>query len=418
MSHYSPPAKATFNWWKLLFCQFLGKKENYTQAITGYTGSVQAWVGDAWVPMLAIGLRSIASIRPAKKLVVLPAYSCNEFVKAILLADLEPCFVDIDGKGRFNASVLQDVDSAQVLAVLAVNTTGVVGQLEALKAWCEENHCYLVEDAGYTFLGTDEKGKPFGTWGHATIINMSEGKIIPCGGAAWLVNTPELLASSSAAFQFLEETDPKSNLMEALQLALYKIGSSRLVYHGYQVLRQYGLADLKARMTAEPSRRGENYATGNLEWINGRIELDVHHAKELNSIKPRPWNHFRQACAVQILKNRHRLIEIHRKRVKWWKEYKPEGLICNPLPERGMPVRLPVLLDLSRLSDNQIHELASLGIKKQYPATWPMYHLPFPHSKLFYEQAYALPLHSGMIKRDIHELSLRLKTLLFKNDVV
>ena len=407
---FAPPAKASFSWWSIVSNHFFRPKADFNMELEQRLGAKAVWVGDSWVPMLAEGLKSLR-LGSNKTKVVLPAYSCNEFVKAVLLADLEPLFVDIDQNGKFCLASLNDIDPSPVLAVLAVNTSGVVGELDEILGWANQHDCYLVEDAGYTFLVYNAAGRPFGSWGHATIINMSEGKIIPCGGAAWSVKTDELAVKGKKQFMPLESTPPRANIGEAIHLAIYRLGSSRFVYHFYQCLRKWGLADWKAALTTEPSRVGENYATGDLEQHGDAIRLSETHRKQLESIRPKPWNNIRQTCALQVMCNEINLKHDRQLRLQWWKNQQLNGFYFLPTPPDAMPVKCPVLIDCKGFNDAQLKELASLGIKKQYPSTWPMYHLDAPFSSLFYEQAYTLPVHEGILLEDIEAYASVLKKM-------
>lgn len=407
---FAPPAKASFSWRSMVFNHFFRPKADFNVELGQRLGAKAVWVGDSWVPMLAEGLKSLR-LGSNKTKVVLPAYSCNEFVKAILLADLEPQFVDIDENGKFCLASLKDIDPSPILAVLAVNTSGIVGELDEILGWANQQGCYLVEDAGYTLLGNNAAGRPFGSWGHATIINMSEGKIIPCGGAAWAVKTDELAERGRKQFVQLASTQPQSNTREAIHLAIYRLGSSRFVYHFYQLLRKWGLADWKAALTTEPSRLGENYATGDLEQAGDAIQLSETHQKQLESIRPRPWNSIRQTCALQVISNESKLKQDRHLRLQWWKDQQLNGVHFLPTPPDAMPVKCPVLIDCKGFNDAQLNELASLGIKKQYPSTWPMYQIDAPFSRLFYEQAYTLPVHEGILPEDIEAYASVLKKM-------
>ena len=408
---FAPPAKANFSWWSVLFDHFFKPKADFNQELKKLLGAEAVWVGDAWVIMLAEGLKSLA-FGSAKTQIVLPAYSCNEFVKAILLANLEPLFVDIAEDGRFSVDCLDNLNTNQVLALLAVNTSGVVGDLDGLLEWSDQHGCYLVEDAGYSFLGEDAQGKPYGSWGHATIINMSEGKIVPCGGAAWLVKTAELAERGKKQFMPLQQTKPKSNLSEAVHLAIYAIGSSRYIFHLYQLMRKWGLADWKAMLTTEPSRVGENYETGDLAMVEGKIQLSNTHTEHLRSMHPRPWNNFRQSCAIQVLKTANKLKNNRNLRIQWWMSQKIPNTRFLKLPTSGMPVRFPVLIDLSECTASQLSFLAACGIKKQYPSTWPMFGIAPPFSHIFYEQAYTLPIHEGILLEDVEAYAAALQKML------
>jgi hypothetical protein len=408
---YAPPARACYSWRSILFDHIFRSKVDFNFELQNWLGAEAVWVGDAWVTMLSEGLKSLR-VDDKKIKVVLPAYSCNEFVKAILLADLEPLFVDINEDGKLTLASLNEIDPNPILAVLAVNTSGVVGELNAILSWANKNGCYLVEDAGYTFLGKDEGGRPFGSWGHATIINMSEGKIIPCGGGAWAVKTHDLADKGRRQFMQLISTSPQTNVKEAIHLAIYRLGSSRFIFHLYQWMRNKGLADWKAALTSEPSRLGENYATGDLEQDGDAMRLSETYRKQLESILPKPWNNIRQNCALQVMRNEIKLKQHRHLRLQWWQAQQMKGIQLLPIPSDAMPVKCPVLIDCKGFNDDQLNQLAALGIKKQYPSTWPMYHLDAPFSRLFYEQAFTLPIHEGIFLNDIAKRVLILKQIL------
>jgi dTDP-4-amino-4,6-dideoxygalactose transaminase len=403
MNFFLPPAKAQFSWWKSVWPNLASV--DFPAAVQEFLVAPKVLVGDAWVNMLAEGFKGLAKADNRKK-VVLPGYSCNEFVKAILLADLEPLFIDLDAQGKIQTHVLDALDKTEMLALLAVNTSGIASPLAELRTWCDAHQCYMVEDAGYTFLGEDENGKRFGSFGHVSIINMSEGKIIPCGGAAWVINEAALVEKYELLDRILSDTEPLSNSKEATRLAVYRLGSSLWGYNFYQLFRKLGLGDWKARLTSEPSRLGEDYASGDLEWKEDKIVIKAAHLKILENIRIRPWNRVRQQAALLILKSRKQLIHQRKQKVEKYKQL----LKALPLelPPLGMPVRLPILLSVN---DKQtIEKLADRGIKKQYPPSWPMAGLDLPSSKKFYLQAFTLPLHESVTIGDIEKKSDLIRT--------
>jgi dTDP-4-amino-4,6-dideoxygalactose transaminase len=162
-----------------------------------------------------------------------------------------------------------------------------------------------------------------------------------------------------------------------------------------------GLGDWKARLTSEPSRVGEDYASGDLEWVNEKIQISNDHRNHLNSIRIRPWNRVRQQSAVSILSNRQKLIRQRQEKMARYCE-KLQNLPLELLPT-AMPVRLPLFLSVPLNDQDLLEKLADRGIKKQYPATWPMYSLPLPYSQKFYQQAFSLPLHESVGTEDIEK---------------
>jgi dTDP-4-amino-4,6-dideoxygalactose transaminase len=405
MNYYFPPAKASFNWWQVVVGSFFNKQP-FSSIVRNYLSAKEVIIGNTWVPLLAEGLKGLAKGEDRKQ-ILLPGYSCNEFTKAILLAGLEPIYFDINENGQIDVAQLHTLDTALVLGLLVVNTSGVISDFTAIKSWCDRVGCYMIEDAGYTFLGEDNNGKPFGSFGHFTIINMSEGKIIPCGGAAWVVND---LAGKQKIWQemkaMISSLTPVSNFNEAIRLLIYKIGSSRWGFHIYQLLRSFGFADLKSMFTSEPSRLGENYITGNLNWNDGKILLDKAHAQYLSFIKIRPWNRIKNSCALYIFSKRNEMQKMRFDKLNLYQSLLKANTLV--LPNGSMPVKLPILLQAGTFEIQNLLTLEKLGVKKQYPPSWPMARLSLLNSIRFYHEAFTLPLHESIDYEDIRKICLEL----------
>ncbi|MEY4586401.1 MAG: hypothetical protein RIT05_819 [Bacteroidota bacterium] len=408
MTFYFPPAKTSFNWFSVILNSIVSRKY-FTHQLRSYLSAQQVVVGDSWVPLLAAGLKSLQSDLVRRKIIV-PGYCCNEFIKAILLAGLEPYYVDINDRGEMEVSSFESIDPSEILAILVVNTSGVVSDHNSIRAWCEKNNCWLVEDAGYTILGQDENGAPFGSLGHVAIINMSEGKIFPCGGAAWVINDQRLIGSCNLLEESISSQSPRSIFSEAIQLLVYKVGSSKWGFHLYQLLRKFGLSDLKQKFSSEPSRYKENYLTGDLEWENGSIRLTSQHRKELEKIRIRPWNRIRNQCAITILEQYVTMRSKRLKKLTLFNKYLSSVLLS--LPKNGMPIKLPILLSESTVAASDFSILLKRGLKKQYPPTWPMTKLPLPNSIRFYHQSYTLPIHDSIDNECIRKISTHLLKLL------
>lgn len=400
----NPPARTEFSLWKLIKALFISTESGLESLLEQRLSARKVIIADAWVKLLSEGLRCIAEGHEQKE-IILPAYSCNEFTKAILLADLIPVYADLDEDCHLTAEAVESRFGKNTLAVLSVNNTGVVSDLNSLRNWCDAHHCPMIEDAGYSFLGRDENGKAFGTFGHASIINMSEGKTIPCGGAAWVINDPGLLSSFSTLSSEIQSQAPKSNPAEFLKLFIYRLGASGPGFSLYRILKNVFGGDLKARFSSEPSRLSEDYASGNLYLENNSMKLEASHAKNLQSSPLRPWNRVRQGCAILIMEHADAIRESRRKRINWWKKYLGDSVVWLSLPADAMPVKQPFLLPHGKFIAAEIQDLAWKGIKKQYPVSWPMYRIAQHHDKKFYEEVYTLPLHSGISERGIRKMS-------------
>lgn len=404
-----PPAQTSFSILKVIAS--LGSAHRLEQEIAFYLGADQVFIGDAWVNVLAEGLKCLSGIE-TKNEIILPVYSCNEFTKAILLAGLKPVYAPLDDSCRLQVYSVEKLVSEKTLALLSVNNTGATSDLTALRKFCDAHSLWMVEDAGYTFLGSDTEGKPFGSFGHAVIINMSEGKTIPCGGAAWAVNDKRLTPAFESLAKKISTAKPRSFAHELLSLLVFKIGSSVPGFTLYRIIKSMMRSDLKSMFSAEPSRQAENYETGNLTWENGTVKMDAKHEVQLKSITIRPWNEVRKSAARQIMKHAATIRNKRNRNLQLWIKELDDSVRLLELPVNAMPVKQPFLLPEGVFTKNEIVKLSWQGIKKQYPPSWPMAEIDSEHDKKFYHQIFTLPLHSKLGRSRMRKLAAMIRTRL------
>jgi dTDP-4-amino-4,6-dideoxygalactose transaminase len=404
---YQPPAKSLAPFLSI-WTGLLHKPVDFEKHLATYLQAKDVVIGDAWVWVLAEGLRALAQQHAGRK-VILPAYSCNEFTKAILLAGLEPEYVDLGSDFSMHLAPVAAAYDASVLGVLAINNTGVAAENLEMRTFCDQKGIFCIEDAGYTLFGSTTSGELFGSFGHVAIINMSEGKIIPAGGAAWVVNHERAQHSAQHLRQVLAQTPPQANWAEAMQLLIYRIGSSHWGFQLYSLLKKAIKTDLKALFSSEPTRKGEDYASGELEYVRGQIKIKVEHAQHLQAVHPKSWNKVRQAWAQYVFVHRQQQQLSRQKRVQWWVKGLGDAVTWLPMAAQPMPIKLPVMLVVS------VKEAAALeahGIKKQYPATWPMNQAKWPQSAKCYAQAYTLPIHTNINERAVQQACAVLQPML------
>lgn len=395
---YQPPAKSPAPFWPLLKNIFKGRTD-FEQVLGNYLSAKSVVIGDAWVVVLAEGLKALGKFHGGRK-IILPAYSCNEFTKAILLAGMEPLYVDLADDFSLQLPAVKDAMQPDVLGILMVNNTGVVADNAGIRAFCDAEGIFAIEDAGYTLFGMDEKHKPYGSFGHVSIINMSEGKIIPVGGAAWVVNHVSALSTAEILRTYLSTMPPRTLFNEALMWLIYRLGSSAMGFHLYYQLKRLGLGDLKAKFSNEPTRKGEDYASGELLIKNGKFVMQPEHANQLARVQARAWNKIRSAWAVAIYDLRSEEMKQRLQRVALWKTALGERKQKGMLAAHPMVVKLPWMMFPSA---EQANILEGMGIKKQYPPSWPMNMPAFPNAQKCYEQVHSLPVHAGITERSMQE---------------
>jgi len=395
--HYYPPAVSGFDLSAALRDTLVGSDRDHMldEALCEAIGCRAAVSGTSWVLMLALLLRHLKRARDGHE-VVLAGYSCNEFTKATLLAGLRPVYVEVDADLRTSPDRVASAFGEDTLAAFAINNVGVESDNRAIARRCQEAGVVCVEDATYTYLGHSDmhEGVPFGSFGDFAILNFSEGKTIPVGGGAVLLNSEDGRATFEAVRDEVYQRASGSLGSELLALLIYKVGSSSLGYGAYRRLAERVDVNLKQRLSMEPTRPGEN-ATGLHCDEVGRVQMRPAQAEALAAQTLRPLGRLKQHCGLDVV----RQIGRYRRPRKRNYDRLRAGLRdlphvhALPLPENGIPVRLPVLVD-DGISDAAFARLNRLGVDHHYTPAYPMHGDPArPHTNRFYEDLYTLPVH-------------------------
>src|SRR5262249_18521660 len=279
-----------------------GERGGLAQARCAFLGSRAAAAGSSWVVVLGLLLEQVAARQPKRREVVLPSYCCNEFTKATLLAGLQPRYVDVKADLAADPEAIVAAFGPRTLAPLAINKAGRESENARIRALCARDGVICVEDATYTFLGrSDHDGRRFGSYGHYAVLNFSEGKIIPVGGGAVVTNIDAGVSAIEAVRARIARPPANSTLRELVSLLIYRAGSSRLGYTAYRLLREATGADLKKRLSMEPTRVDE--VGHDLERdAGGRVVFRPGRARALKEQTPlRPLGRAKQLCGVVII---------------------------------------------------------------------------------------------------------------------
>lgn len=350
------------------------------------------WAGHSWVKTLSLLIEGLKLNKPHASEIILPTYACNEFVKAILLANCQPKFIDCDVLGNLSLEALQTAVKVDTLAVLVVNNTGMCSSLEGVVDFCKQQKLACIEDAGYTIGGRTADQRWLGSLADHVIINTSEGKWFCMGGGIILTR------QSQGVIDFLEGQTSKcqetSPLGDFMALMVYKLGSSELGFRMYQILKRWGFGDLKQRFSREPSRIHEHYAQGDIDWDGKQWCLHSNHEKVLKSLQLKSWGAFRWAWFAAQWQA---LGKFQAKRYERYKQYQSTlgSEQIFPFNEYHNIVKVPFLLS-DQTPDEMKNTLYNLGVTKQYPASWKMAKMSFGQGKRLYNQCYTLPIHEGV----------------------
>jgi perosamine synthetase len=396
---YLPPAMSDVFLPPVLLRLLRGDPIALEDEICAFLGSSAAATGSSWVVVLGLLLEELAARQPGRREVILPAYSCNEFTKATLLAGLVPRYVDLRADLAADPTAIRAALGPATLAVFSVNNVGRESDNAAIRALCDAHGVICVEDATYTFLGrSDHDGRRFGSYGHFAVLNFSEGKIVPVGGGAVVANQPDGVDVVAVVRARIAQRPPGKAVSEVASLCLYRAGSSRWGYTAYRLLRAATGADLKKRLSMEPTRAGEvghdleRDGGGGVVFRPGRAQA-LKDGTEL-----RPLGRVKQLCGAEIIRHAEpiradRLRRYHALRRALTGIAAVEVL---PFPADGTCIKAPILVRAT-VTPAQLRELDRLGVIRGYANDYPTYGAAeYPSSNRFFDELFTLPLHRAI----------------------
>ncbi len=132
-----------------------------------------------------------AGIGPGDEVIVTPmtfAASAN----CVLYCGGTPVFADIDqDTWNIDPKKIEEKITERTKAIIAVDFTGQVVQIDEIRALCDRYNLVFIEDAAHA-LGTKYKGQPVGSLADLTTYSFHPVKTITCGeGGAILTNDEE-----------------------------------------------------------------------------------------------------------------------------------------------------------------------------------------------------------------------------------
>ena len=175
---------------------------------------------------LWVALKAFSRLRPHKKEVIVPAYTCPAVISAILKAGLHPVLSDISLTDfGYAEKDLERKINERTLAVIIVHLLGYPAPVTTTVDRGRQEGFFVIEDAaqgfGNSFLNPDEK--KLGLAGDAGIYSFGRGK--PIGifhGGCLTTQSDEIF---HAAMEVYEKMDKPSGLQRLKYPPLLIIGS-------------------------------------------------------------------------------------------------------------------------------------------------------------------------------------------------
>ena len=128
--------------------------------------------------------------------VIMPTFTFVASFEAIMMLGAIPVLVEIDDTLTLDPKAVEKAITSKTKAVMVVQMCGSMGNMDALKAVCDNNKLLLIEDACQAIGGT-YKGKPLGSIGDLGCFSFDFVKTITCGeGGAVITNKKEYYLNS------------------------------------------------------------------------------------------------------------------------------------------------------------------------------------------------------------------------------
>lgn len=122
--------------------------------------------------------------------VILPAFTCEVVVNALLYRKIKPVYADIEPVTfNLDAAKLEGLITPKTRAIVAQHTFGVPCRVDEIKRIAERHGLYVIEDCALS-LGSSYMGKSLGTYGDAAIFSTDRTKITSTlmGGMAFTMD--------------------------------------------------------------------------------------------------------------------------------------------------------------------------------------------------------------------------------------
>jgi perosamine synthetase len=179
-------------------------------------------------------LKALSTIKPQKREVIIPAYTCPALASAILRVGLKPVLVDINFQNfGFDNKRLEKTLGQNTLAVVLVHLFGFPANIDDVYKFCKEKETFLVEDCAQAF-GNSVLGSPerkLGVQADAGFFSFGRGKPLSIlhGGIA-AVCSGDIFEVANDIYLNLGRPKKTGFLRYIMDLGLYNVFSRPSLY--------------------------------------------------------------------------------------------------------------------------------------------------------------------------------------------
>lgn len=179
--------------------------------------------------------------------VVVPAYTCERVVAAVIAAGCRPHFVDINpDSGTISVDGFRRALAERPVAVVATHLFGIPCDIPNIAEIAREHDILVIEDCALS-SGTIVEGRATGEWGDIAVFSFGTGKTLNFGyGGAIKINKPELSSGIETFLQTLRSHSTSVREIRAL--------TQLLVGSGFVWRSRYGLIEAAKTLLGRGSR--------------------------------------------------------------------------------------------------------------------------------------------------------------------
>ena len=171
---------------------------------------------------LSLILEGLHRLRPDRRVVAVPAYTCFTVAASVVRAGLKIYPVDINPETLdLDSSQVEALPGEQLLCILTANLFGFVNEASHLRETADAKGAFLVDDAAQA-LGSTRNGQQSGMLGDVGFYSFGRGKALATVEGAIIVTNSGEIAS---AVQSLEKALPAPSVGHSAWLV-----SQMLVY--------------------------------------------------------------------------------------------------------------------------------------------------------------------------------------------
>lgn len=365
-----------------------GSGASFAQALAGYLRASHCTLASSGTAALTLALKALGTLRPKRREVILPAYTCPHVLTAVVLSGLKPVLCDVNRQGTglemAGPAGLEAKLGGQTLAVVVVHLFGVPANLAEVAALARPQGAFVVEDAAQA-LGNELEGRRLGTLGDVGVFSFGRGKPLTLGsGGALVTNSAEVAQAASTLAAGLVAPGPAADAARALLYALF-------------------------------------FRPG-LYWLPRALPC-LHLGETIFTLDIKVWamSGFAAALGERLLAQLEQMRRGRAERAQHLMERLCDGRTVEPLGRLSPGnayLRLPLLVAEGR-RDGLLARLSRLGMSGMYPA--PLNELPgtaahlgsqaaqpFPHARALARRLLTVPLHGLLAEGDQQEIECAL----------